>query len=40
MGAKYLAETEYSVPAMLPNIRLQPNLKIPVSVDYYNHSWI
>jgi hypothetical protein len=35
LGTEYSAETEYSVPAKLPNIRFWPKLKIPVSVDHY-----
>jgi hypothetical protein len=34
-GAEYSAETEYSVLAMVGNIRFCPKLKIPVSVDHY-----
>jgi hypothetical protein len=35
MGAEYSAETEYSVSAMVPNIRFRPTLKILILVDHY-----
>jgi hypothetical protein len=37
MGAEYSAETEYSVSAMVLNIRFRPKLKILVSVDHYTN---